>query len=154
MNVKSKKTPTKKFECLTCNFVTNNKKDFKRHNDTKKHKLKIGVIKKNPKNFRCKKCDKLFSNNTSLWRHKKQCNNTKNKDVELSKIIQSYPSVIHGKFECKCGKSYKYASGLSKHKTKCEYLENESEKKSVNEIIPTNNVEKLLKNIMLDNKKY
>ena len=48
MNLKSKKTPTKNFQCIACNFVTNNKKDFKRHNDTKKHKLKIGVIKKNP----------------------------------------------------------------------------------------------------------
>ena len=71
----------------------------------------------------------------------------------LSKIIQNYPKVIPNKFEiCKCGKSYKYSSGLCKHKTKCEYLQNESEKQSVNEIIPTNNVEKLLKNIMLDNK--
>jgi hypothetical protein len=152
MNLKSKKTPTKNYECLACNFITNNKKDFKRHNDTKKHKINIGVIKKNPKKFRCEKCYKLFNNNTSLWRHKKTCINTKNNDVGLSKIIQNYPNVIQNKFLCKCGKSYKYASGLCKHKTKCEYLEDEGEIPSVNEIVPTNNVEKLLKNIMLDNK--
>ena len=152
MNLKSKKTPTKNFQCIACNFVTNNKKDFKRHNDTKKHKLKIGVIKKTPKKFRCTKCDKIFNNNTSLWRHKKTCLNENKNDVVLSNIIQNYPKVIQNKFVCKCGKSYKYSSGLSKHKTKCEYLENESEKIAVNEIIPTNNVEKLLKNIMLDNK--
>jgi len=134
------------------NFSRNNKKDFKRHNDTKKHKLKIGVIKKTPKKFRCAKCDKIFNNNTSLWRHKKTCLNENKNDVVLSNIIQNYPKVIQNKFVCKCGKSYKYSSGLSKHKTKCEYLENESEKIAVNEIIPTNNVEKLLKNIMLDNK--
>ena len=152
MNLKSKKTPTKNFQCIACNFITNNKKDFKRHNDTKKHKLKIGVIKKTPKKFRCTLCDKIFNNNTSLWRHKKTCINKNNDIVVLSKIIQNYPKVIQNKFVCKCGKSYKYSSGLCKHKTKCEYLQNESEKQSVSEIVPTNNVEKLLKNIMLDNK--
>ena len=152
MNLKSKKTPNKNFQCLACNFVTNNKKDFKRHIDTKKHKLKIGVIKKTPKKFSCTICDKIFNNNTSLWRHKKTCINKNNDNVVLSKIIQNYPKVIQNKFVCKCGKSYKYSSGLCKHKTKCEYLQNECEKQSVSEIVPTNNVEKLLKNIMLDNK--
>ena len=152
----AKKTPTykdKKFFCEFCSFGCNKKSDFNRHISTYKHinatNAISNAIKKTPSIICCKICGKDFKHKSSLYRHKKTCNN----DVsQLSKIIQNYSKVIQNKFVCKCGKSYKYSSGLCKHKTKCEYLQNESEKQSVNEIVPTNNVEKLLKNIMLDNK--
>ena len=136
MKKNAKKTPeykNKKFFCETCSFGSNKKSDFIRHISTTKH-LKLthasnGLTKKTPDKHICEFCNRGFNHRQSLFRHKKQCNNIKNKDSVLSKIIQNYPNVIHGKFECKCGKSYKYASGLSKHKTKCKYLENESEKK-------------------------
>ena len=152
MNLKSKKTPKKNFECLACNFVTNNKKDFRRHNDTKKHKLKIGVIKKNPKKIRCDNCYKIFNNNTTLWRHKKLCINKNKNDVELAKISQKLANISQDKFKCICGKSYKHASSLSKHKTKCKHLQSVNENNPNNEIIPTNNVEHLLKDILEENK--
>ena len=152
MILKSKKTPKKNFECLSCNFVTNNKKDFRRHNDTKKHKLKIGVIKKNPKKFRCDICYKIFNNNTTLWRHKKSCINENKNDVELAKISQKLANISQDKFKCICGKSYKHASSLSKHKSKCKHLQYVNENIQKNEIIPTNNVEHLLKDILEENK--
>ncbi len=152
----AKKTPTykdKNFFCEFCSFGCNKKSDFNRHNSTYKHinatNAISNAIKKTPSIICCKICGKDFKHKSSLYRHKKTC---KNDVSQLSKIIQNYPNVIQNKFVCKCGKSYKYSSGLCKHKTKCEYLQNESEKQSVNEIVPTNNVEKLLKNIMLDNK--
>ena len=71
---------------------------------------------------------------------------------QLVKISQKLVKISHIKFHCECGKSYKHASSLSKHKTKCEYLQNLSQKLETNEIIPTNNVEHLLKNILEENK--
>ena len=68
------------------------------------------------------------------------------------KIIQNYPKVIHSKFQCECGKSYKYASGLSKHKSKCVLFNNGVVEILKNPIIPSNNVETLLKNILEENK--
>ena len=151
MNLKSKKTPTKNFKCIACNFVTNNKKDFKRHSDTKKHKLKIGVIKKTPKKFSCTSCDKLFNNNTSLWRHKKICFLIENNNIDNLHVSKCFQNVSN-KYICECGKKYKSRSGLYKHSLKCDVLENVCTSKSNNEIIPTSNVEKLLKNILEENK--
>lgn len=91
------------YNCEICNFTTKLKSNYTRHLNTKKHNSKI-------------------------------INND-------SKVIQSYPKVIHEKktvihgypnviqknelkikkYVCKyCSKSFKYASGLSKHKKKCE----------------------------------
>ena len=147
------KTPTYKFYCEPCSFRCNNKKDFNRHLNTTKHKKGIlgvnGIKSKKSKIFKCEQCNKIYKHNTGLYRHKKICKNTVS---QLSKIIQNYPNVIHDKFVCECGKSYKYASGLSKHKTKCEYLQDVEEYKSdVNNIIPTNNVEFLLKVLIKKN---
>jgi hypothetical protein len=152
----AKKTPTYKnkiFFCEICSFGCNKKSDFNRHILTYKHinatNAISNAIKKTPSIICCKICGKDFKHKSSLYRHKKTC---KNEVSQLSKIIQNYPKVIQNKFVCKCGKSYKYSSGLCKHKTKCEYLQNESEKQSVSEIVPTNNVEHLLKDILEENK--
>ena len=150
---KPQKTPTYKFYCEPCSFRCNNKKDFNRHLNTTKHKKGIlgvnGIKSKKNKIFKCEQCNKIYKHNTGLYRHKKNCKNTVS---QLSKIIQNYPNVIQDKFVCECGKSYKYASGLSKHKTKCEYLQDVDEyKNDVNDIIPTNNVEFLLKALIKKN---
>ena len=82
-----KKNPNgMKFECITCNYYTNNRKDFNRHIKTKKHLL---LSPSNPH----------FSN----------IKIAENNDL--------------GKFKCICGKSYKWQSGLSKHKKKCQFNE-------------------------------
>ena len=152
----SKKTQiieNKKFSCIFCTFGCNNKNDFNRHLLTTKHKrltnTSYALTKKTLIKNNCILCGKVFKHRQSLYNHKKTCKNDVN---VLSKIIQNYPKVIHDNFVCECGKSYKYASGLSKHKTKCKHLQCVNENLETTEIIPTNNVERLLKNIMLDNK--
>ena len=69
--------------------------------------------KKNPKNFYCAKCDFLSSNKKDYNRHlltrKHQMDNMDNNRIKKK---TPYLCMV-------CGKSYKYASGLSKHKKKC-----------------------------------
>jgi len=152
---KPQKNPKYKFYCEPCSFRCNNKKDFNRHLNTTKHKKGITWINgiKSEKNnfFKCEICNKIYKHKSGLYRHKKNCIKTVS---QLSKIIQNYPTIIQNNFVCKCGKSYKYASGLSKHKSKCHYLEYENvnnNNNDANDIIPTNNVEILLKALIKKN---
>jgi hypothetical protein len=148
--MKPKKSPNVFYECAACKYKSKNKKDFKKHLLTKKHKLINCETKKIPKNLECEYCNKTFKSRTTLWRHKKTCKNNIHK---LSILSKKYPKVIQPKFECECGKTYKYASGLSKHKKKCKILHIETnETKNKTNIIPTNNVESLLKMILEENK--
>jgi len=76
---KSQKIP--KYFCKKCEYITDNKKDFKKHSLTPKHQNLINEtilkqkIPKNPQkspNLSCY-CGKIFNSRTSLWRHKKIC---------------------------------------------------------------------------------
>ena len=152
----AKKTPTYKnkiFFCEICSFGCNKKSDFNRHILTYKHinatNAISNAIKKTPSIICCKICGKDFKHKSSLYRHKKTC---KNEVSQLSKISQKLAKISHPKFHCECGKSYKHASSLSKHKTKCKHLQLVNENIQKNEIIPTNNVEHLLKDILEENK--
>ena len=151
---KPQKNPKYKFYCEPCSFRCNNKKDFNRHLNTTKHKKGITWINgiKSEKNnfFKCEICNKIYKHKSGLYRHKKICIKPVS---QLSNIIQNYPTIIQNNFVCKCGKSYKYASGLSKHKSKCDYLEyeNGNNNNDANDIIPTNNVEILLKALIKKN---
>jgi hypothetical protein len=69
------------FSCLFCNYYTNNKKDFYKHELTRKHKMLINANQnpcKNPqkskddKNNICS-CGKVYKHLPSLYRHKKTC---------------------------------------------------------------------------------
>lgn len=66
---KSPKNPTKyKFNCNLCNYFTNNKKDFYKHNETKKHNNAITYS-----TLSCKHCGNTYKHNSSLSRHIKLC---------------------------------------------------------------------------------
>jgi hypothetical protein len=73
-------------------------------------------INKTPKKFYCEKCDFLSSNKKDYNRHiLTRKHNMDNNDKER---ITKKPQHI-----CvTCGKGYKYASGLSKHKKKCNVI--------------------------------
>ena len=152
MEKSSKKVP-KKFYCKDCDYSTCKKSQWDRHILTAKHKNAINAIfdaiQKSSNKNTCELCDKSFKHISALYRHKKIC---KKDPSQLAKLAKKLAKISHPNFECVCGKSYKHASSLSKHKLKCFLLKDEEDNNKIDEIIPSNNVEYLLKNIMLDNK--
>lgn len=71
-----KKTPH--YFCEICQFETGNKKDYRRHLSTDKHKINvfenIAVTNQNKKPHTCF-CGKSYKDYSGLWRHKKKCQN-------------------------------------------------------------------------------
>ena len=150
---KPPKNPCYKFFCEPCSFRCNNKKDFNRHLNTTKHKKGIigvnGIKTEKNKIYKCNICNKKYKHKSGLYRHKKIC---KSDDGQLAELAKKLAKVSHTHFHCECGKSYKHASSLSKHKSKCTYLQDEDNKKDyTDEIVPTNNVEILLKALLEKN---
>jgi hypothetical protein len=154
MKKSSKKVPII-YKCEYCDYNTSRKSQWDRHILTAKH-LKFTndddtFTEKVQKDFRCEYCNKIFNFRQSLWRHKKQCKKIKNNDVGSSNVSKCFQNVSN-QYICECGRKYKSRSGLYKHSLKCTLLEDVDVNKPNNEIVPTNNVEKLLKNILEENK--
>ena len=74
----------KVYRCETCDYVTSNFFDFNKHNKTKKHSqsgLSMAIDdfsmvcdkKIATKNFQCLTCNKVYKDNSGLWKHKKKC---------------------------------------------------------------------------------
>jgi hypothetical protein len=78
----------KKFHCLCCDFNTSRFSQYQRHNETEKHKrlqnttnttkkfqkvpnLEVEIIEKK---YECDVCNKKYMHHSSLWKHKKTCN--------------------------------------------------------------------------------
>ena len=83
------KTP-KIFECIKCNFKSSNKKDYKRHLMTRKHKMEINgndleieFPQKTPQHI-CNDCNKEFQTNSGLWKHRKKCSVDQDKEKTLA----------------------------------------------------------------------
>lgn len=80
--------------CEECKFKTGNKKDFKRHESTSKHKKNIHNVeiyceKSHHKTcFKCS-CGKEYKHKTSLCKHKKMCNDIITSSVEKSVTCDS-----------------------------------------------------------------
>ena len=135
----------KKYNCNDCGYHTNKLSDYDRHINTTKHKNRHNETKNT---HMCDMCNKIFSSRTTLWRHKKTCNVKLKNNISCNKVSQKLAKISHNKFNCECGKSYKHASSLSKHKTNCKHLHHINENI---EIVPTNNVEKLLEKLIEKN---
>ena len=80
-------------ECICCNYITDNKKDFNKHLLTRKHEFKIKSTEKNEnitnivtigdkksqksQQHTCMSCNKMYKSRNGLWLHKKKmCNRT------------------------------------------------------------------------------
>ena len=152
---KSSKKFQQKYYCERCDYSTSRKSQWIRHINTAKHFKfthdDMMFTEKVQRKFRCENCNKNFNFRQSLWRHKKQCKKIKNNDVGKSNVSKCFQNVSTN-YICECGKKYKSRSGLYKHSLKCAMLEDVGSIKHNNEIVPTNNVEKLLKNILEENK--
>ena len=69
---KTPKNPTI-FICENCDFKSSNKKDYKRHLNTAKHKKQHLTTEEQQKKLECI-CGKKYKERTALYRHKKKCN--------------------------------------------------------------------------------
>jgi hypothetical protein len=92
-----KKSPKnrKTYVCKKCDYDTCNKYDFVKHNNTEKHisnnlsiidnDFSINLSQKSQKhNYMCSICNKVYKDNSGLWRHKKKCK---------EEIIESIPAI-------------------------------------------------------------
>ena len=130
----------KKLRCDICDFESNKTQAYKRHINTKKHIRLTKTYIKNVHLYFCE-CGKSYKHRQSLYNHKLKCKFNKNPDCVLKnekwikmdkkwiKMDNSEKMSIFEKTEnpgckkmyfCECGKSYRYASGLSKHKKICQ----------------------------------
>jgi len=93
------------YECKSCNYLTYNKYDFNKHNNTIKHKsvsesIAIDnlamVCDKNRKNkeFICSDCNKGYKDNSGLWKHKKKCHSKLCSEITKEINPQITPELI------------------------------------------------------------
>ena len=81
----------KKFNCIICDYYTNKKCNYIKHNMTSKHLEKMEIFgniwkSKSSKNVIeckiCEICNKEYKTSSGLWKHKKTCK--KNENIELN----------------------------------------------------------------------
>lgn len=79
---KSQKIP-KEFVCVSCNYSTGSKKDFLKHQTTRKHILnvdgnqmetkKIPKSQKSQNELNCLHCGRMYNARSGLWKHTRVC---------------------------------------------------------------------------------
>ena len=81
------------------------------------------ILPQKPRNYCCAFCDFISSNKKDYGRHlSTQKHKTRQKDINDTKKPHQKPQMC---YECKiCNKSYKYSSGLYRHKKRCNVDEN------------------------------
>ena len=75
-NKKIRKSP-EQFICEKCQYITHDKKDFKKHLATRKHEILTNpneINPENPKTLKKCECGKIYKHASSLCSHKKKCN--------------------------------------------------------------------------------
>ncbi|AYV78326.1 MAG: hypothetical protein Edafosvirus10_1 [Edafosvirus sp.] len=106
-----------KHECIICEYITTRKDEFNRHNESKKHLIRSGVIQKTKEeieelkekyDFVCENCGEPYKHNSSLKRHKEKniCKPiVQNEPIidqqDLLKIIEQKDELIKNLYEDK-----------------------------------------------------
>jgi hypothetical protein len=130
------------YRCETCDYIASCKSNLTRHCQTEKHKMLTMLTNADQSKHLCG-CGKEFQHKQSLYRHKKACTHKGPSDEVVVSVIQNYPYLSNfypkrlpsskscsmkneiiktsapERFVCECGHSYKYQSGLAKHRNKC-----------------------------------
>jgi hypothetical protein len=121
---KNKQPILLKFECINCDYITYNKKDYNRHILTQKHLKGVnGELKENfsiqeisPK-YHCPQCNYTTNKHSNFITHE----STKKHTARLNNQQQNNN-------QCDiCNKIYSKSSNLWKHKKICKVLENKNE---------------------------
>lgn len=112
-----------KYICNNCNYLTNNRTNFIKHCNTKKHMIKNKHILYNNSSFiylECKGCNYITCSIVDMEKHSKMeghvCKmiNYNNKNNKSNKV-----------YKCNnCNKIYKYHSGYYRHKQLCNMSNN------------------------------
>ena len=79
---------------------------------------------KSQKKYYCEKCDFTCSKNNEYMRHLSTAKH-KRSEMDNEKTPKNATPYM-----CSCGNEYNHASGLSKHKKKCTYIQNSSKKET------------------------
>jgi hypothetical protein len=139
--LKCVKTSNEHFICVHCDYTTSRRNNYIRHISTRKHKIceKRARYLKTSKNehehsnkekvYFCKECD--FETNR-LWDYKRHLQSSKHFST-MEKYSKMQLCIYNKKtnnekhlFHCECGKQYKFQSSLTRHKKKCNYVNNVS----------------------------
>ena len=83
------------FNCTTCNFVCKTNGSLKRHYLSRAHINKLIPSEYDATcEHQCQICFKIYTNQSSLWSHKKKCKKVENVDVDLSEKINKIESLV------------------------------------------------------------
>ncbi len=92
---KPQKNP-KKYYCKKCDFTSKNKKDFRRHLSTTKHKMDnepiIRITKKTP--YHCMVCGKIYKYASGLSKHKKKCEPSSDAGLSDNNVVEIVPTPV------------------------------------------------------------
>ena len=111
-----------KYECNICNYITVNKSDYVKHNQTKKHHKKVTIIDKN----HIKKSDTyshIFAESRCIPVHPSapQCTE-KSQNNKFSKSATNNSSVVISDIICEyCNMQFTRTSSMSRHKKICTH---------------------------------
>lgn len=92
------------FSCENCDYICSNKKDYKKHLLTRKHQkkeisndlamvsnVKSPLYAENEKKIVCELCNKIYKDNSGLWRHKKKCLGKKEESLKEEEKEEEQP---------------------------------------------------------------
>lgn len=88
------------FICHQCNYETNIRCNFNRHNKSKKHLQIVGDESEKKRScWFCSFCDKKFKSRITLWRHKNKCSNSNNITFTIDTDYDSYEDEKEDNYE-------------------------------------------------------
>ena len=105
---------SQKFKCIHCDYECSRKNDFKKHLDTKKHKMITSY-------HTCEKVPEIPSTTKS----------------QMSQPPSAPPSITAG-FQCPCGKAYSQKSNLSRHRKRCDQTYQEHKEDIIKQLLLQN----------------
>ena len=118
MVTKSEKSEILSYICEKCCFNSNNKSHYDKHLQTKKHNDNSMITKSEKSeilSYICEKCCFKSNNKSHYDKHLQTKKHNDNSMITKSEILS---------YICICGKTYKFQSGLSRHKQTCEKVKN------------------------------